>query len=145
MNIKVKKLNCNAKLPFRATAGSAGSDLFACIESDYVLKSGERKLIPTGISIELKSSEYGAFIFPRSSLSYKTGISLANCVGVVDSDYRGEIKVPLINHSDCDFVIHNGDRIAQLVILPVVTPDYEEVESLNDTERGAGGFGSTGI
>ncbi len=145
MNIKVKKMNKNAKLPFRATSGSAGADLFACLDNDIVLKSGERMLIPTGIAIELGNPEVGAFIFPRSSVSYKNGVSLANCVGVVDSDYRGEVKVPLINHSDCDFVVHNGDRIAQLVIIPVVLPTFEESEELNDTDRGAGGFGSTGI
>lgn len=145
MNIKVKKVNENAKLPFRATVGSAGADLFACIDDDIVLKSGERKLVSTGIAIELDNAECGAFIFPRSSLSFKNGVSLANCVGVVDSDYRGEVKVPLINHSDSDFVIHNGDRIAQLVILPVIIPTFEEADSLNDTDRGAGGFGSTGI
>lgn len=145
MNIKVKKLNKNAKLPFRATDGSAGADLFACIDTDIVLKPKERLLIPTGISIELNNAESGAFIFPRSSVSFKNGVSLANCVGVVDSDYRGEVKVPLINHSDSDFVIHNGDRIAQLVILPVIIPVYEEAELLNSTDRGDGGFGSTGI
>ena len=145
MNIKVKKLNKNARLPYRATEGSAGADLFACLDNDVVLKPGERFLVPTGISIELNSIECGAFIFPRSSLSYKNGISLANCVGVVDSDYRGEVKVPLINHSDSDFIIHNDDRIAQLVILPVIIPSFKESDSLNSTERGSGGFGSTGI
>ena len=145
MNIKVKKLNKNAKLPFRATEGSAGADLFACIDDDIILKSGERMLIPTGIAIELDNPQCGAFIFPRSSLSFKNGVSLANCVGVVDSDYRGEVKVALINHSDTDFVIHNGDRIAQLVIMPVIIPSFEVAEELNDTDRGAGGFGSTGI
>ncbi len=145
MNIKVKKLNKNAKLPFRATEGSAGADLFACIDDDIILKSGERMLIPTGIAIELDNPQCGAFIFPRSSLSFKNGVSLANCVGVVDSDYRGEVKVALINHSDTDFVIHNGDRIAQLVIMPVIIPSFEVADELNDTDRGAGGFGSTGI
>lgn len=145
MNINIKKVNKSAKLPFRATAGSAGADLFACIEQDVVLEPGERILIPTGIAIELEKPECGAFIFPRSSVSYKSGVSLANCVGVIDSDYRGEIKVPLINHSDRQFVVHNGDRIAQLVIIPVIIPDFTETDSLNDTTRGAGGFGSTGV
>ena len=122
MNIAIKKLNKNAKMPFRATSGSAGADLFACIEEDIVLDSGERMLIPTGIAIELDNPECGAFIFPRSSVSFKNGVSLANCVGVIDSDYRGEIKVPLINHSQEKFIIHHGDRIAQLVILPVIIP-----------------------
>ena len=145
MNIKIKKVNSNAKLPYRATEGSAGADLFACLEEESViLKPNERILIPTGIAISLSDINYGAFIFPRSSLSSKFGISLANCVGVVDSDYRGEIKVPLINHSDEPFTVNNGDRIAQLVIMPVVIPEFIEVELLDDTERGEGGFGSTG-
>lgn len=145
MNIKVKKMNDDAQLPFRATDGSAGSDLFACINSDVILKSGERILIPTGIAIELNDKNLGAFIFPRSSVSYKSGVSLANCVGVIDSDYRGEIKVPLINHSDSDFVVHNGDRIAQMIIMPVVMPVFEETDVINETNRGSGGFGSTGV
>lgn len=145
MNIKVKRLCEEAKMPFRATAGSAGADLFACVSDNVILKPGERILIPTGIAIELNDVNCGAFIFPRSSVSYKSGVSLANCVGVVDSDYRGEIKVPLINHSDSDFIVHNGDRIAQLVIMPIIIPHFEECSSLNDTERGVGGFGSTGV
>lgn len=144
MNINIKKVNNNAKLPYRATEGSAGADLFACVEESVTIKPSERILIPTGIAISLSDRNYGAFIFPRSSLSSKFGISLANCVGVVDSDYRGEIKVPLINHSDEAFTVNNGDRIAQLVIMPVVIPDFTEVEELDDTERGEGGFGSTG-
>lgn len=145
MNIKIKKMNNNAKLPYRATEGSAGADLFACLEEESViLKPNERILVPTGIAISLSDRNYGAFIFPRSSLSSKFGISLANCVGVVDSDYRGEIKVPLINHSDEPFTVNNGDRIAQLVIMPVVIPEFIETEELDDTERGTGGFGSTG-
>lgn len=145
MNIKVKKMNFSAKLPFRATVGSAGADLFACLEQEVILKPNERLLIPTGIAIELEDSSCGAFIFPRSSVSYKNGVSLANCVGVVDSDYRGEIKVPLINHSSSDFIIHNGDRIAQMVIMPVILPEFIESDTLEDTVRGEGGFGSTGI
>lgn len=144
MDIKVKKLNKNAKLPFRATVGSAGADLFACIEEDIILEPNERKLISTGIAIEVPSSEYCAFIFPRSSVSSKFGVSLANCVGVVDSDYRGEVKIPLINHSDEPFLIHDGDRVAQLVIMPVEVPGFIECDELGTTERGAGGFGSTG-
>ncbi len=145
MYINVKKMNNDAKLPFRATEGSAGADLFACIDNDIVLKPNERILVPTGIAIELNDISYGAFIFPRSSVSYKSGVSLANCVGVIDSDYRGEIRVPLINHSDTYFVVHNGDRIAQLVIMPVIIPDFIVKDELNNTERGTGGFGSTGV
>ncbi len=145
MNIKVKKINKDAKLPFRATEGSAGADLFACINENIIIKPDERKLIPTGIAIELNDINCGAFIFPRSSVSFKSGISLANCVGVIDSDYRGEIKVPLINHSEENFVVHNGDRIAQMVIMPIILPVFEESDEINDTQRGAGGFGSTGV
>jgi len=145
MFINVKKLNENAQLPFRATWGSAGADLFACIDTDIVVLPQERVLVPTGIAIELESPETGAFIFPRSSLSSKFGISLANCVGVVDSDYRGEIKVPVINHSNEPYTIHNGERIAQMVILPVILPTFAEADELTETQRADGGFGSTGV
>ena len=145
MNINIKKVNNDAKLPYRATSGSAGADLFACIDEDIVIAPNERKLIPTGIAIGLTENNCGAFIFPRSSVSYKNGVSLANCVGVIDSDYRGEVKVPLINHSDCDFIVHNGDRIAQLVIMPVIIPEFTVCDELNETTRGEGGFGSTGV
>lgn len=145
MFINVKKLNENAQLPFRATQGSAGADLFACIDTDVVVLPQERVLVPTGIAIELESPETGAFIFPRSSLSSKFGISLANCVGVVDSDYRGEIKVPVINHSNEPYTIHNGERIAQMVILPVILPTFAEADKLTETQRADGGFGSTGV
>lgn len=145
MFINVKKLNNKARLPFRATQGSAGADLFACIDTDIVVSPKERVLVPTGIAIELDSPEVGAFIFPRSSLSSKFGISLANCVGVIDSDYRGEVKVPIINHSKESYTIHSGDRIAQMVILPVILPTFSESNELTETERADGGFGSTGI
>ena len=145
MFINVQKLNENAQLPFRATRGSAGADLFACIDTDIVVLPQERVLVPTGIAIELESPETGAFIFPRSSLSSKFGISLANCVGVVDSDYRGEIKVPVINHSNEPYTIHNGERIAQMVILPVILPTFAEADELTETQRADGGFGSTGV
>ncbi len=144
MDIKVKKVRENAKLPFRATEGSAGADLYACIGEDVVIASGERKMIPTGVAIELPDSGVGAFVFPRSSVSSKYGVSLANCVGVIDSDYRGEVIVPLINHSAEPYTVHDGDRIAQMVIMPVVAANYTEADELGDTARGTGGFGSTG-
>lgn len=144
MNISIKKMNSEAKIPYRATKGSAGADLFACIENDIVIQPGERRLIPTGIAIELPDTGCGAFVFPRSSVSSKFGVSLANCVGVIDSDYRGEIKVPLINHSDAPYTVKNGDRIAQMVILPVILPEFCETPELGTTDRGEGGFGSTG-
>lgn len=143
MKIKTVLLKDAAKLPFKATSGSAGADLFACIEEPVTLSAGERRLIPTGIGVEIPEG-FGGFVFPRSSVAGKYGVSLANCVGVIDSDYRGEILVPLINHGDTDYTISGGDRIAQLVILPVASADYELSTSLSDTERGEGGFGSTG-
>jgi dUTP pyrophosphatase len=142
MNIKIKKLKEGAKTPLRATSGSAGADLCACLEADVIIASGERKLIPTGIAVEIPVG-YGGFVFARSSLG-KRGIALANSVGVIDSDYRGEMGMLLINHSGEGFIVKNGDRIAQLVIIPVCAADFIEDESLTETERGTGGFGSTG-
>ena len=147
IDIKIKFLEHNKenKQPFYATEGSAGMDLAACIDEDIVLAPMERVLVPTGIAIKLPSSEYGAFLFARSGLTTKKGITLANCVGVVDSDYTGEIKVGLINLGKEDFVIKNGERIAQMVIMPVATARFNVVDELDETERGAGGFGSTGV
>jgi dUTP pyrophosphatase len=143
MNIKIKKINPNAKTPFRATSGSAGADLFAEIEADIIIKPAERKLIPTGLIIEIPDG-YGGFVFPRSSLASKHGISLSNCVGVIDSDYRGEVKIPLINHGEEDFAVKPGDRVAQLVVLPVCQAVFVHDDELTETNRGMGGFGSTG-
>ena len=145
MDIKVKKLDDKARLPLRATEGSAGADLFACLEEDTVIPPGERRLIPTGIAVELPDSGCGLFVFPRSSVALKAGVTLANSVGVIDSDYRGEIKVPLINLSDTAYTVRNGDRIAQAVILPVILPVFTVTDVLGDTDRGEGGFGSTGV
>lgn len=143
MNINYKKLNKLAKPPFRATEYSAGADLFALLDSEVTVKGGERMLIPTGIAVEIPEG-YGGFVFPRSSVSTKHGISLANCVGVIDADYRGEIKISLINHNtNGDYKIRNGDRIAQLVIMPLEYAEFTEKSELSETERGAGGFGST--
>ncbi|MCM1054544.1 MAG: dUTP diphosphatase [Bacteroides sp.] len=144
MKIKTVKLKENAKLPYKATSGSAGADLFACIDAPAAVGAGEILLIPTGIAVEIPLG-YGGFVFPRSSTASKHGISLANCVGVIDSDYRGEISVPVINHGNKEYVIGVGDRIAQLVIMPVEEAEYEPAEELSDTVRGSGGFGSTGI
>ncbi len=143
MFIEVKKLNDKAKLPCRATADSAGADLCACINDDIALMPGERRLIPTGIAIAVPTG-IGGFVFPRSGLSSKFGVSLANCVGVIDSDYRGEVKVPVINHSSEPYTIKVGERIAQLVIMPVDLCEYGFSNELDKTERGEGGFGSTG-
>ena len=144
MVLKIKKLNENAVIPKTATGGSAGMDLYACLDSDVTLAPGQRALIPTGIAIALESNAYVAYIYARSGLAIKSGITLSNCVGVVDSDYRGEVKVGLINLSDSEYTVKNGDRIAQMVIAPVIMADIEEVAELDETERAAGGFGSTG-
>ncbi len=142
--LKVKKVRENAKVPFRATNGSAGLDLCAAIEEPITLKGGATAVIPTGIAIALPSNEYGAFVFPRSGLAVKHGIGLLNSVGVVDSDYRGEVMVGVINQISEEYVIQPGERIAQMVIMPVSMMPVEEVSELDDTVRGEGGFGSTG-
>ncbi len=143
-NLKIKKLRENARVPFRATPGSAGMDLYACIDSPLTLESGDTALIPTGIAIELPSSELAAFVFARSGLAIKHGIGLLNSVGVIDSDYRGEICVGVINQMKEAYTISPDERIAQLVIMPVSLIEPVEVSELSDTERGTAGFGSTG-
>lgn len=142
--LKIKKVQENAVIPKRATEGSAGLDLCACIDAPLTLSSGDTALIPTGLAIELPSSQYGAFVFARSGLSIKHGIGLLNAVGVIDSDYRGEIKVGVINQIKEPYTIEPGERIAQLVIMPVATLPVEKAQTLGESERGAGGFGSTG-
>lgn len=141
--LKVKKLKENAILPKRATEGSAGADLYACIENPVTLKSGEHTVIPTGIAIAVEKG-YAALIYARSGLAIKHGIGLLNAVGVVDSDYRGEVCVGIINQFSEEYTIEPGERIAQLVITPVITEEIVECESLDTTIRGEGGFGSTG-
>lgn len=142
--LKVKKLRPDARLPKRATEGSAGMDLYACIDSPVEILPHQRALIPTGLSIALESPRYAAFIYARSGLAIKKGIAPANCVGVVDSDYRGEVCVGLLNSSEKAFTVEPFERIAQMVIAPVELPEIEEVDDLDVTERGEGGFGSTG-
>ena len=142
--LKIKKAQENAVIPKRATEGSAGLDLCACIDEPLTLNGGDTALIPTGLAIELPSNQYGAFVFARSGLSIKHGIGLLNAVGVIDSDYRGEIKVGVINQIKEPYTIEPGERIAQLVIMPVATLPVEEAQTLGESERGAGGFGSTG-
>lgn len=143
MKIDAKTVREGAKLPYRATEGSAGYDLFACVDKDIAIESGKIKMIPIGIALEIPAG-YAGFIFPRSSLGVKYGITLPNCVGVIDSDYRGEFFVPLINLGEQEFVVRNGDRIAQLVIMRVENVLFEKADDLSDTVRGEGGFGSTG-
>ena len=142
--LKVMKLRPDAKIPKRATEGSAGMDLYACLDQPVKILPHKRALIPTGIAVALESPRYAAFIYARSGLAIKKGIAPANCVGVVDSDYRGEVCVGLLNSSNEPFTVEPFERIAQMVIAPVELPEIEEVDSLDETERGAGGFGSTG-
>ena len=147
MNVKVKKLNDKAKVPTRATELSAGYDLYACFPDEWgerlVIQPNETIKINTGLSMELPSGYFGG-IFARSGLAIKQGLRPANCVGVVDSDYRGEYIVALHNDSDYEQMIYDGDRIAQLILLPYQIMEFEEVDSLEETDRGKGGFGSTG-
>lgn len=132
-------------VPKYQTKGSAGMDLEAFLTEDMVIKAGGRAKVPTGIAIELESADFAGFVMGRSSLGSKYGICPANGVGLIDSDYRGEIFVTLQNNGDEDFVIRDKDRIAQLVIVNVKQVTLTVCESLSDTERGSGGFGSTGI
>ncbi|MEE0858665.1 MAG: dUTP diphosphatase [Acutalibacteraceae bacterium] len=144
MELKIKKIRENAIIPTRATEGSAGMDLYACITESVTIKSGERVTIPTGIAVALPSSDYGVFVFARSGLGIKYGISLSNGVGVIDSDYRGEICVGLQNSSNKSYTVNPNDRIAQMVVMPVCIPTVTVTDSLDITERNSGGFGSTG-
>lgn len=145
MNIvKIKKLKENAILPEKQTVGASGYDIFACVESSVMLKSGERALIPAGISMEIPSG-MEAQVRPRSGLAVKHGITVLNAPGTIDSDYRGELAVILINLSDTDYIIENGMRIAQLVIQNIPASELVETSDLNETSRGIGGFGSTGV
>ena len=142
--MRVKIINkSNNQLPAYETASSAGMDLRAFVDADVVLKPFERKLIPTGLYIELPDG-FEAQIRPRSGLAIKSGITVLNSPGTIDADYRGEIKVILINLSNDDFTIKSGDRICQMVIAKHEKVDFVEVEEINETERGAGGFGHTG-
>ncbi len=145
MNQKVKfiKLNEGAFAPKYQSENAAGADLCACLSESVVIPSGETRFIPTGIAMEIPQGFVG-LIFARSGLACKSGVAPANKVGVIDSDYRGEIMVALHNHSKNEFTVSGGDRIAQLVITPYLTAEFIESENLSCTERGAGGFGSTG-
>lgn len=141
--ISVKKLRENAILPTYGSAEAAGADLYACLEEDITIAPGESKFVPTGLAMEIPKGCAG-LIYARSGLACKRGLAPANKVGVVDSDYRGEFMVVLHNHGENAQTVSHGERIAQLVITPVLTPAYEEVTELTDTVRSGGGFGSTG-
>ena len=148
MEVKFKavnqKIGREIPLPQFATAGSAAMDLHACVDAPVTLKAGERAVIPTGLAMALPSSGYVALVFARSGLGIKKGVCLSNGVGVIDSDYRGEIGVGLVNLGDAPYTVQPGDRIAQLMVVPVVQPAVTVADDLDETERGAGGFGSTG-
>lgn len=141
--IQIKKLKESAMIPTYGSEFSAGADLYACIESKVTIEPGETKLIPTGIAMAI-SIGYAGLIYARSGLAAKKGLAPANKVGVVDSDYRGEIMVALHNHSKEVQEIEPEERIAQIVITPYLKAMFEETEQLEETKRGAGGFGSTG-
>jgi len=131
-------------LPEHATTGSAGMDLRACIDNSITLKPGDTELIPTGVAIHIGDPKLAATILPRSGLGHKHGIVLGNLVGLIDSDYQGQLFVSCWNRGNTEFTIEVGDRIAQLVFLPVVQVDFEQVEDFDNSERGTGGFGHSG-
>lgn len=141
--IRVKKLKDGAILPTYGSAGAAGADLYACLEQDVVIEPGQTAFIPTGLSMEIPQGCAG-LIYARSGLACKRGLAPANKVGVIDSDYRGEFIVALYNHGQQAQTVCHGERVAQLLITPVLTPEYQEVDALTETGRASGGFGSTG-
>ena len=143
MEVRVKRLRADAKLPTYGSAEAAGADLYACLEEAVTIRPGETVFIPTGIALEVPKGCAG-LVYARSSMGAKRGLAPANKVGVIDSDYRGEIKVVLLNHGSVPQTVENGERIAQFLITPVLQPSYVEAAELSDTERNAGGFGSTG-
>lgn len=142
--IKIKKLDERAVIPSYGSEYAAGFDLYALLNEDITIKPQETFLVKTGLSMEIPVG-YAGMIFARSGLATKKGLAPANKVGVVDSDYRGEVMVALHNHSNIDQTISHGERIAQMVIMPFYKAEFVEVEELSDTDRGTGGFGSTGI
>ena len=143
VKVLVQKLNSRVKLPEYKTSGSSGMDLMAFVESPIKIKPNTVELIPTGLSIAIPE-ELEIQIRPRSGLAAKSSISVLNTPGTIDSDYRGELKIILFNHGNKDFIINNNDRVAQMVLMPVIKMELEEVDQLPETLRGSGGFGSTG-
>lgn len=142
MEVKLKKLTPTAKLPTYGSAFSAGADLYSD-EPEFTVAPGETHLVHTGLAMEIPEG-YGGFIYARSGLAAKKGLAPANKVGVIDADYRGEVRVALFNHSDTAQTVEAGERVAQLVIAPFLKAEFTETEELSDTMRGEGGFGSTG-
>ena len=143
IKVLIKKLNSSAKLPSYKTKGASGMDLMACIEKSINLEPGKSCLVPTGLSVAFPE-KYEIQIRPRSGLAAKNSISVLNTPGTIDSDYRGELKIILFNHSNKNFIIKNNDRIAQMVLTPIVKMELEEINELPNSNRGDGGFGSTG-
>tara|TARA_B100000965_G_scaffold403469_1_gene431631 strand:- start:2600 stop:3037 length:438 start_codon:yes stop_codon:yes gene_type:complete len=143
VKILIKKLNTKVQLPTYKTSGSSGMDLMAFINKPVLILPKKSELIPTGLSLAIPDNTE-IQIRPRSGLAAKNNISVLNTPGTIDSDYRGEIKVILFNHGSNDFIVNNGDRIAQMVLVPIIKATFEEVENLPETIRGEGGFGSTG-
>ena len=143
MKVRIKKLNERAVIQTYGSAGSAGGDLYSAEENDITVASGQTAFIGTGLAVEIPQGLVG-LVYARSGLACKKGLAPANKVGVIDSDYRGEIKVALYNHGKEPQTVAKGERIAQLVIAPFVFAEYEETDDLSDTARGEGGFGSTG-
>ena len=143
MTVNIKKLNEKAVIPAYGSEYAAGADLYACLEGEQTIQPHETAVIPTGIALELPVG-YAGLIYARSGLATKKGLAPANKVGVVDCDYRGEVKVALHNHSGAAQTVSAGERVAQLVITPYITANFCEVDELSQTVRGAGGFGSTG-
>ena len=141
--IRIKKLREDAKVPTYGSPYAAGADLYACLDEEQVVSPGQTVMIHTGIAMEIPEG-YAGLIFARSGLASKRGLAPANKVGVVDSDYRGEFMIALHNHSDVPQTVLPGERIAQMVITPVLTAEFLQVEELEETQRGSGGFGSTG-
>lgn len=142
--VRCKKLDPRAKLPAYATPGAAAADLCALLDEPLTIAPGQRTLVPTGLAIELPGAGFVALVYARSGLSIKHGLCMANGVGVIDSDYRGELRVPVINLGDAPYTVQPGERIAQLCIAPVTQATFLPADALSDTDRGAGGFGSTG-
>ena len=144
ITVNYKVLDRRAKVPAYATPGSAAADLCAVLDEPLTLQPMQRELVPTGLAIELPGPQCVALVYARSGLSIKHGLCMANGVGVVDSDYRGELRVPMINLGTEAYTIQPGERVAQLCIAPVYTAAFAQAAELGDTQRGAGGFGSTG-
>lgn len=144
IDVKILDPKMAESLPHYATAGSAGLDLRACLEAPIILKAGQTELIPTGIAIHIKDNNLCGMILPRSGLGHKHGIVLGNLVGLIDSDYQGQLFISMWNRGDSDFTLNPMERIAQLVIVPVVQAQFNLVDSFDSSDRGTGGFGSTG-